>query len=594
MNSVRYQVQIHDISAHQLRVELYFTPSASNHELSLPAWIPGSYMIRNFARHIMQISARDTSGELALQQLDKQRWNLACRGQDVTVSYLVYANDLSVRAAYLDDETAVLNPACLCLAVSEQQHYRQQLELPRPAFRVTKNWRVATALPRSAGTAQLDFGLYEACDYQQLIDSPLLLGLFTVQQFAVDGVPHYLVVSGQNHYDSERLLADTEQLCLAQRAVFGGLPDDLQHYWFLLWTSENGYGGLEHKDSTLLLCSRYDLPTKQLSAPDDAYQTLLGLISHEYFHTWWVKRLKPAPFHAYQLDQEQYTSQLWLYEGFTSYFDDLALIKSGRISQQAYLTLLEQLVTRVTRNPSDSRQSLSDSSFNAWTKYYLQDENAPNSIVSYYAKGALVALAVEAELQANDCNLSAFCRDFYQHYLMTGTADCSFFQALGTAGYTELAARVEDWVYRAQPLPLAESFAKLGLTLNWRSPQHFDDTHGIQQLSAPATLGCSLKTQNGLVTVQQLYLDSAAHQAGLMAGDQLLALAGYKITDKSLPQLLKRLPYGSAQPLTVFRKDRLLTLSLTLQAAKAQVAMLSIADEKKLQRWLAPLLSENS
>lgn len=589
MNSVRYQVQISDISAHQLRVELRFIPSASQHELSLPAWIPGSYMIRNFARHIMQISARDTSGELALQQLDKQRWNLACRQQEVTVSYLIYANDLSVRAAYLDDETAILNPACLCLAVSEQTHYPQQFELLRPEFHVTENWRVATALPRAEGTALLDFGIYQATDYQQLIDSPLLVGLFTVQQFAVDGVPHYLVVSSQNHYDSERLLADTEQLCQAQRAVFGGLPDDLHHYWFLLWITEHGYGGLEHKDSTLLLCSRHDLPARQMTAPDDAYQTLLGLISHEYFHTWWVKRLKPAPFHAYQLSQEQYTPQLWLYEGFTSYFDDLALIKSGRISQQAYLTALEQLVTRVTRNPSDSRQSLSDSSFNAWTKYYLQDENAPNSIVSYYAKGALVALAVEAELQANNKDLSRFCRDFYQHYLATGTADRSFFDALSAAGFKALAAQVEDWVYRAQPLPLAESFAKLGLTLSWRSPQHFDDTHGTQQQNAPATLGCSLKTQNGLVTVQQLYLDTAGHQAGLMAGDQLLAIAGYKITDKSLPQLLKRLPYGSEQPLTIFRKDRLLTLPLTLQAGKAQVAMLSVADDAKLQRWLTPL-----
>lgn len=587
MDRVHYRIELSDISAHQLSIQLTFMPSSASHELSLPAWIPGSYMIRNFARHIMQISARDADGDMDLTQLDKQRWQLSCRNQAITVSYLIYANDMSVRAAYLDDEVAILNPACLCLAVSGQTSLPQQLELTRPGFRVTENWRVATALPRSSGTAMLDFGMYQAANYSQLIDSPLLLGHFTLQQFAVDGVPHYLVVSGQNHYNSARLLADTEQICLAQRAVFGGLPDDLSHYWFLLWITENGYGGLEHQDSTLLLCSRHDLPAPQLKAPDEAYQTLLGLISHEYFHTWWVKRLKPAPFHAYQLAQEQYTPQLWLYEGFTSYFDDLALVKSGLISQSAYLTALEQLVTRVTRNPSDSRQSLADSSFNAWTKYYLQDENAPNSIVSYYAKGALVALAVEAELQAAGTNLGAFCRDFYQQYLATGTADKSFCQALAAQGFTALANQVTEWVNRAQPLPLAESFAKLGLTLSWRSPQHFDDTHGNNEQAVPASLGCSLKPQNGVLTVQQLYLDSAAHQAGLMAGDQLLALAGYKVTEKSLPQLLKRLPYGSVQPLTIFRKDRLLTLSLTLQAAKAQVAMLSVADQSKVSSWLA-------
>lgn len=583
---LHYQLQIIDLSAHIMRVYLTFTPTAAQHQLALAGWIPGSYLVRNFARHITAISAKDADGALELLQLDKQRWQVNCRQTAVTLQYDVYANDQSVRAAYVDDEIAILNPACLCLAVEGFTEQPVTLTLAQPVSRVTQNWQVATALPRAEGTALLSFGKYQARDYAHLIDCPLLVGIFTLEQFNLDGIPHYLVVSGTPLQDRARLLADTEKICQSQRRVFGGLPEDLEHYWFLLWVTENGYGGLEHMDSTLLMCSRYDLPAQGLTEPDDAYQTLLGLISHEYFHTWWVKRLKPACFHPYQLQQEQYTRQLWIYEGFTSYFDDLALLKSGVISQQAYLTLLEQMITRVTRNPSDRRQSLADSSFNAWTKYYLQDENAVNSVVSYYAKGALVALCLEAQLQRRGTDLSTFCRQFYLEYLATGSAENSIFIFIQQQGWPELAAQLHAWVEQAEPLPLTEHLAMLGLSLTWRSPISFDDLGGNKTVPLSASLGCSLKQQGQELLVQNLYLDSAAHQAGLMSGDQLVALAGFKITAKSLPQLLQRLPLNSVQDLLIFRKDRLLTLQLPLLPAAKTVAMLQVAEGSQLQSWL--------
>lgn len=594
MSIVHYQLKIIDLSTHTLAVTLHFMPETSEHQLELPSWIPGSYMIRNFARHIMQIRAYDASGELPLLQLDKQRWQLGCRMQAITVEYQVYANDLSVRAAYVDDEVAVLNPACLCLAVSGLTELPQQFELPPPTQRVTRNWRVSTALPRLTGETLTSFGTFQAANYAQLIDSPIVAGIFTLQQFSLDGVPHYIVVTGNNLFDEQRLLNDVAKLCQVQRDVFGALPEDLNQYWFLLWVTENGYGGLEHEFSTLLLCNRNDLPMpspvsnsfSDLAGQADTYQNLLGLFSHEYFHTWWVKRLKPACFHPYKLDKEQYSRQLWMYEGFTSYFDDLALVKSDLINQQRYLTTLEKLISRVTRNPSEQVQSLTDSSFTAWTKFYLQDENAINSVVSYYAKGALVALLLDAELQQRGYSLAALCRELYQQYLPTGTADSSIFSVLESWQLTELAEALSVWINSASPLPLEAGLAKIGLNLTWRSPQHFDDLSGSTEQPAVASLGCSLKYQPNGVFIQQLYRGSAGHQAGLMSGDQLLALAGYKITESSLPQLMRRLPLDSEQALVIFRKDRLLTLQLPIKAAASSVAMLAVTDDMGVKAWL--------
>lgn len=586
MSIVHYQLQIADLSAHTLAITLRFIPQESGHRLELPSWIPGSYMIRNFARHIMQIRAYDASGELPLQQLDKQSWQLSCRNQAVTVEYRVYANDLSVRAAYVDDEVAVLNPACLCLAVSGLTELPQQFAFLQPVQRVTKNWQVSTALPRLTGETLTSFGTFQAINYAQLIDSPIVAGIFTLQQFALDGVPHYLVVTGNNLFDEQRLLNDVATLCQVQRDVFGTLPEDLNQYWFLLWVTENGYGGLEHEFSTLLLCNRSDLPVPNVTGQAEAYQNLLGLFSHEYFHTWWVKRLKPACFHPYKLDKEQYSRQLWIYEGFTSYFDDLALVKSGLINQQSYLTTLEKLISRVTRNPSQQLQSLTDSSFTAWTKFYLQDENAVNSVVSYYAKGALVALLLEAELQQHGYSLAALCRELYRQFLPTGTADTSIFRLLEVWQLTDLAAALSAWVNNASALPLEVGLAKIGLTLTWRSPQYFDDLSGSAELPVLASLGCSLKYQPNGVFVQQLYSGSAGHQAGLMSGDQLLALAGYKISESSLPQLMRRLPLDSEQALVIFRKDRLLTLQLPIKVAANVVAMLKVTDSERVKTWL--------
>lgn len=586
MNSVRYHLDITDVAAHLISVTLSFKPTQTLHELTLPAWIPGSYMIRDFARNIVAINASDSSGPLTLNQLDKQRWQLHCKGEEVSISYKLYAYDLSVRAAYIDDEIAVLNPACLCLNVSALALLPHRLYIEKPKSAVTVNWRLATALSRGKKTSLLGFGDYVAENYQQLIDSPLMLGHFELHEFIIEGISHYLVVSGDNLSDLPRFSRDLQCLCQQQVDVFGALPADLTSYWFLLWVTEDGYGGLEHLNSTLLLCSRFDLPSPTVTKIDERYQNLLALCSHEYFHAWWIKRLKPASFQHYQLSAEQYTSQLWLYEGFTSYFDDIALVRAGLIDTASYIKTLEKLISRVTRNPSDAAQSLTDSSFTAWTKFYKQDENAVNAVVSYYAKGALLALCLDASLRQNGSSLQQLVRTLWQRYLPTGTPDNALNLTLTELGFAELAAHAGRWLTDAAPLPLAEKLPALGLTLAFRSMQHADDLGGEAENIGQLFIGAQSKTVQGLLQLTHVYHGSAAHQAGLMVGDQLLAIDGWKVTASSLTPLLQRYSSGTEVKIDFYRKDRLLQRLLTLRVSEQQVAVLRITEPALCDAWL--------
>lgn len=587
MNSVRYQFDITDITSHMITVTLTFQPTQKCHALALAAWIPGSYMIRDFARNIVTINAADSSGTLALTQLDKHSWQLDCNKERVTVTYQIYAYDLSVRAAYIDDEVAILNPACLCLSVDTQQHNAHLLSVNKPDTPLAANWRLATGLTPAEQTEFLGFGAYQADNYQQLIDSPLLLGRFDLCKFDIDGIAHYLVVTGENLTDLARFTNDLTQICQHQASLFGGLPKDLSSYWFLLWVTEDGYGGLEHLNSTLLLCSRADLPSPTSTVINDSYQNLLALCSHEYFHTWWVKRLKPAALQEYQLANEQYTRQLWLYEGFTSYFDDIALVRAGLIEQSTYIKTLEKLISRVTRNPSDSVQSLTDSSFTAWTKFYKQDENAVNAIASYYAKGALFALCLDAALRQRQSSLGKIVSLLWQRCLPTGTADDALMRLLDEMGFTDLAASCEHWLNHAAPLPLTNYLPALGLNLTFRPMQHSDDFGGATDYDNLVFIGAQTKQQHGLLQLSHVYHGDAAHQAGLMVGDTLLAIDGRKISQANVTQLLQRYNHNSTVTVTFFRKDRLLQANLILQSSNRKVGSLSIRDQALCNDWLA-------
>src|SRR4051812_9542125 len=401
---ITYRIEVADAHAHLFRVTLVVARPAAEQRLSLPVWIPGSYLVREFARHLSAMTAQQGATSIALEQRDKATWLARCPGKGaLTVSYLVYAFDTSVRAAYLDAQRGFFNGTSLCLRVDGSEGLPHRLELNELPAR----WQVATAM-RPVKADALGRGVYESADYDELVDHPVELGRFWRGRFTAGGVPHEYVVAGAlPDFDGDRLLADAQRICEAQIAFWHGKKGrpPYERYVFLHNLIDDGHGGLEHRASTALISARRDMPsTGAAAAPrtemSDGYANVLGLISHEFFHTWNVKRLRPAEFARYDYTRENYTELLWFFEGFTSYYDDLFLVRNGLIDKARYFKLLARTLSGVLAAPGRKAQSVAQASFDAWVKYYRGDENTPNATISYYTKGSLVALALDLTLRS--------------------------------------------------------------------------------------------------------------------------------------------------------------------------------------------------
>jgi predicted metalloprotease with PDZ domain len=600
--AIHYRIIASDLAAHLFEVTLTVpVPAAGGQLFTLPAWIPGSYMVREFARNIVQIRAESGGQPVVLAKLDKHSWQAApCTGP-LTLSYEVYAWDFSVRAAHLDQSHGFFNGSSVFLRVADHDHLPQVVEIVQPSQPDCDSWRVATALPELAAL-RYGFGTYIAADYDELIDHPVEIGTFALASFEAHGVPHDIVVSGKvPNLDLERLATDLKALCETQIAFFepNSRHAPMQRYVFLTLAVGDGYGGLEHRASTALICSRNDLPVKSSppSEMSDGYRTFLGLCSHEYFHTWNVKRIKPAAFVPYALQAESYTSLLWLFEGFTSYYDDLMLVRSGLIDEAAYLKLLGKTIDKVLRGSGRHKQSLADSSFDAWTKYYRQDENAPNAIVSYYTKGALVALALDLTIRQktdgqkslDDVMLALwqrYGRDFYTAGNLQRGVDETELQALfdEVAGlkFKRFFAR---HVHGTEDLPLAKLLAPFGISLS------------DQRQSAKPSLEVRVVRDGADCKLANVYEGGAAHLAGLSAGDLLVAVDGLRVSmtnaGSSLETLLGRYQVGDTVTIHAFRRDELMSFTATLLGDAATAITLALAASGK-KAASAPMLRRPS
>ncbi|HAF54687.1 MAG TPA: peptidase M61, partial [Thauera sp.] len=338
---VEYRIRPANPGAHLFEVTCtVHAPDPDGQVFSLPAWIPGSYMIREFARNIVRLSAQADGEPCAVDKLDKHTWRAAVPPgtKKVTVDYEVYAWDLSVRSAHLDTTHGFFNGTSVFLAVAGRTDGPCLVTIDKPEAEAFRHWKLITALPPEHGRAgdAHRFGRFRAADYDELIDHPVEMGEFTLARFEAAGVPHDVALTGRHDCDLDRLCADLKRVCEWQIRLFGK-PAPVDYYAFLTMVVGDGYGGLEHRASTALICSRADLPWKGMEGLPEGYRTFLGLCSHEYFHTWNVKRIKPAAFTPYDLSRENHTRLLWAFEGFTSYYDDLALVRSGVIGIDDYL-----------------------------------------------------------------------------------------------------------------------------------------------------------------------------------------------------------------------------------------------------------------
>ncbi|QIR14289.1 M61 family metallopeptidase [Shewanella aestuarii] len=577
-----------DPKAHLFAVTATLDYAQPKQIFTLPAWLPGSYMIRDFAKNLIDIQFFDEhQQQIPFEQLDKQTWQTNNKSAIITVSYQVYAWDLSVRTAHLDTNHGFFNGSSVFLAAKGLENHAQTVTIDKPALSELAHWTLATSMSRTQGE-QFGFGEFSAENYDDLIDHPVEMGELTIDTFMANGVPHDIVLSGKHRANMARLKQDLQAICEYQIQFFA-TPAPFKRYVFMTTVLDNGFGGLEHKASTALMCSRNDLPKSLEGKVDKGYRTYLSLCSHEYFHSWNVKRIKPAQFSPFDLSQESYTEQLWAYEGITSYYDDFITYRSGCIDQASYLSLLSEIMTRVYRGKGRFKQSLASSSFNAWTKFYKQDENAANAIVSYYTKGALFALMLDLTLRIETegkHSLDDVMRILWQQYGLTnkGTDNGSHQRIVETL-LNRNCDDIFSYLHNTVDLPLENLLAKMGVEFSLRASEGINDTGGDTLTGYKIGFGARYKAEAFGLKILAVSQDSPAHQAGLSAGDLLIAADNLQVNAK-FETLLQDYNLGESIPLHWFRRDELMQGELIIQAAIKDTVTLSLKDKHLAKLWL--------
>ena len=582
----RYRVVVRDPHAHLFEVSCTVAdPDPTGQAFRLPTWIPGSYLIREFARQFVRVRAEADGAAVSIVKEAKDLWRAApCNGPLCVVAD-VYAFDFSVRTAYLDALRGYFNGPSVFLCPEGRADAPCEVELVAPELAPCRDWRVATTMPR-ANAAAWGFGTYRAENFDELIDHPVEMANFLSTSFEAGGAKHDIAITGKVHLDLDRLSTDLARICQWQVDLFGGAPGSrapFDRYLFQVAAVGDGYGGLEHRSSTSLCCKRDELPALGMPGINADYRRFLGLASHEYFHCWNVKRIKPAAFVPYDLARENYTRQLWAFEGITSYYDDLALLRSGVIDPPSYLELVGQNITNVLRGPGRLVQSLGDSSFDAWIKFYRRDENSPNAVVSYYAKGALVALALDLTLRKAGTSLDDLMRVLWERHGQTGIGVPengieSLAVELAGSHLSQFFARFVDGT---EDPPLAGELREFGVTYHLRPGEGESDRGGKPGRKAnddeplAGWLGASL-AGGPQPMLQHVFSGGPAEQAGLAAGDSIVAIDGLRMSVSAIEKLLCRRRPGESLTVHAFRRDELITTDLTLVPAPDDTCWLSL------------------
>ncbi|QEK35536.1 M61 family metallopeptidase [Acinetobacter johnsonii] len=563
---LHYQIEFDDYRQHLIHVTLRFVADPTQ-VLSLPTWIPGSYLIREFSKHIESVRAYDEEGRLLeIQKFEKNKWRLFNTDHElITVEYDVYAYDLSVRGAYVDQTRLYVNPACACLGLEGQEDKAVEVELFLPDE--LKHFQLATGMA-SKSLVKGRFTL-KAKNYAELIDAPFELAEQTRFGFEANGIPHEFVVSGKHAMNAARMQQDIEKICATEISMFGSAP--FSNYTFMTMATANSYGGLEHPNSTSLISPREDLPkANEPEEPSEDYQRFLGLCSHEYFHSWLVKFIRPENFVNYDLNKEGYTSLLWIFEGFTSYYDDLILLRSGVISQASYIKLLKTQIDRYLQNPGRFVQSVSESSFDAWVKFYRQDENSNNAGTSYYNKGCLVALCLDLGLRLRGSSLDALMCKLYENAQKgIQVHERTIVELCNELTGDNWIEQINHLINTTDELPLDQLFPEFGLSYSLKNDK-----------SLP--LGLKLVDKPEGVLVQSARRDGAAAQAGLSAHDVIIAIDGLKATVKLVEKYAKQ---EGTYNILAFRRDELMSFDVKAAGSELTEVELKVEDQAKAEKW---------
>ena len=594
--SVFYEVFILDLRAHTFRIKLTLNNPAKNQVFNFPEWIAGSYMIRDFSKHLHNLSAKQNNRSLSLSQLSKSSWSAQClESSKLTLEYDIYARDASVRGAWLDETRAFFNGTSLffeCAGHEHSPHYVfiHESLLNKPQSAATKLWSVYTSLA-PVQVSKLGWGMYVAPNFEDLVDTPVLMSDAWCAKFEVrtgaHTVNHRIALTGASpSFDGDKLSADTKEICKTVIEFWHKKSKPvIKDYLFIVNVVQDGYGGLEHKTSTVLQCKRSDLPNLHKPAATEGYTGLLGLISHEYFHTWNVKRLRPREFEAYNFRGENYTEMLWFFEGFTSYYDDLLLRRSGLITDQQYLKLINKTIQQVTQTPGRHIQSVAKASLDAWIKYYKPDENTPNLTVSYYTKGALVALCFDLKLRAHNTSLDAVMRELFKRSGGGPISEADFLSVLSDLSKRSWRDELRNWVHGTGELPYTALLQNNGIKVE-RSADSIQQQLGVRTDESKSGVHIKVVLKGGL-----------AQQSGFTAGDEWLGVEVPLGKGKSSAWRMNKLDdlmlfLGEAKHFDaiVCRDQRLLKLrvpfSIKQALADKNSVNLIIEDPVAIKRWL--------
>ena len=567
---MRYRVSMTEPHSHLFEVEAVLDAPGPAPVLALPVWTPGSYLVREFARHLEGIEADDGAGtRLPVVRLDKHRFRVDAAGAArVRLRYRVYANDPTVRTSHLDGTHGYWNGANLFLYAEGRVEEAVELAVVPPA-----GWRVATAL--DGGPLR-----FTARDYHELCDSPVEVGTHALATFEAGGKRHEVAIAGRGHLDVARLAADLKRIVEHLAGMMGGLP--YERYLFLVHLSDRRRGGLEHERSTTLDVARTAF------FPREAYEETLALAAHEFLHLWNVKRLRPAAFHPFDYSREQYTRLLWWFEGVTSYYDRLTLVRTGLSDARGYLKHLGEQWTTLARQPGAAKMSLEEASLSAWVKYYRPDENSPNSSVSYYLKGELVALCLDLALRRAGGSLDDLLRTLYARHAAAGLPEDGVERAAAEVLGDDAARLFFDRFVRGT-VPVEAGLEEVGLRMERRVAQSLDDKGGTPPRRngddvRAGWLGAEIPSGPKL-TVRSVREGGPAWKAGLYADDEILAESGFRVDRAALWDRMRQVGPGGSLHLTVFRRDELVEVEVALGQPPSEVAWLEpVADPSPAQQ----------
>lgn len=591
-NAVYISVNLCKNLAHFFEITITMSQASPRQRLSMPTWTPGSYLMREFSQHIVSIDAFEEERPIGINKVSKNCFELANEGRKLVLRYVVYAFDSSIRAAFLDDQQAYFNGTSLFMRPHGFEEASFVVNIEKPKALRCDQWQVATGMDVLDVDAQ-GFGRYSAKGYEALVDYPFQISTMKRLPFTVGITPHEIVLVGDvRPFDEDRLLRDLQSICKEHIAMFGGKPPFL-NYLFIARFEEGGAGGLEHRNSTMLIASPHVLPKQGIVESDPNYRQFLGLCSHEYFHAWNVKRLLPKEFVPFNFDQECYTTMLWLFEGITSYYDDLALLRAEVISLENYLEILSKNYSRLLKIRGRSVQSLAESSFDAWIKFYRQNENSANTTVSYYLKGSFVGLMLDLIIRQRSSGKRSLddvmLKAFQLHGDGSGISESEFFALVSDIGDINTDEFSQRYIYGREELPLSELLMDFGVEFSKSSDEFSLD----EKTKMGAHVGMKIRLDDhNRAHVSFVEQDGPAMEAGISPHDEIIAVDSIRIDQHTFADVLGSLKPEKSASLLIARKKvvrvlelmpRPLNLTLCKFSAKRNAALSELSLRKS---WL--------